>query len=184
MPMLPPLNLREWIDDNRALLKPPVGNKVVYEDTEFTIMIVGGPNSRSDFHINQSEEFFYMLEGDMTLRVVDDGKFRAIPIREGEIFLLPPGVPHRPERKAGTVGLVVERQRRSNEKDGLRWYCPECEGVVYEEFFHLTDIVGQLKAAIERFRDSETLRTCPACGAVHPATRTALGDRSSDEIPR
>src|SRR5687768_10135066 len=109
MSRLQPLNFKKWIDEHRHLLKPPVGNQMVWEDREFIVMVVGGPNSRTDFHIDESEEFFYQVEGDITLRVIEDGQMRDLPIREGEIFLLPPKVPHSPQRPAGTVGLVIER---------------------------------------------------------------------------
>ena len=166
--MLPPINFQQWIDDNRHLLKPPVGNRVVYKDTEFIIMIVGGPNARKDYHINMSEEFFYMLEGDMNLKVVEDGESRDIPIKEGEIFMLPPNIPHSPQRFANTVGLVIERRRRDGEVDGLRWYCDDCGEVVYEETFEMEDIVNQLKQIIERYYGSEQNRTCGSCGTVMP----------------
>ncbi len=106
-------NFRKWIDENRHLLKPPVGNKQVFRDSEFIIMVVGGPNSRKDFHVDPGEEFFYQLEGDMLLKTVQDGKMVDVPIREGEILLLPPNVPHSPRRFANTVGLVIERQRQA-----------------------------------------------------------------------
>ena len=160
------LNLQKWIDEHRDLLKPPVGNKLVWQDREFTIMIVGGPNTRKDFHIDPGEEFFYQLEGDMVLKVLEDGEFRDIPIREGEIFLLPPNVPHSPQRFENTVGLVVERERRPDELDHLRWYCESCGEVLYDEAFHCTDLGTQLKPVIERFHGSEELRTCKNCGAV------------------
>ena len=101
--MLMPINFKNWIDENRHLLKPPVGNKVVYENTEFIIMVVGGPNTRKDYHIDEGEEFFYQLEGDMVLRIMQDGKPMDINIKEGEIFLLPPKVPHSPQRFENTV---------------------------------------------------------------------------------
>jgi 3-hydroxyanthranilate 3,4-dioxygenase len=96
-------NLKAWVEENRHLLKPPVGNKMVWQDRDFLVMVVGGPNQRKDFHIEEGEEFFYQIEGDITLRVMEDGKPKDIPIREGEIFLLPAGVPHSPQRPAGTV---------------------------------------------------------------------------------
>ena len=111
MSRLQPINFKKWIDEHRHLLKPPVGNQQVWEDREFIVMVVGGPNSRTDFHINEGEEFFYQVEGDINLRVIEDGKPTDLPIREGEIFLLPPRVPHSPQRPAGTVGLVIERKR-------------------------------------------------------------------------
>ena len=121
-----PLNLMGWIEENRHLLEPPVGNALVWKDTEFNVMIVGGPNTRKDYHIDPGEEFFYQLEGDMILKVMEEGKPRDIPIKEGEILLLPANVPHSPQRFPDTVGLVLERRRTENEKDHLRWYC---EGV-------------------------------------------------------
>lgn len=160
-----PLNFMGWIEENRHLLKPPVCNATVYPPgSDFMIMVVGGPNSRKDYHIEDGPEFFYMLEGDMVLKVVEDGVFRDIRIREGEIFLLPPGVPHSPQRLADTVGLVIERKRLPEEEDGLRWYCEGCGEVLYEEFFHLTNIVAQLPPVMERFWASEDARTCGACG--------------------
>jgi len=166
MPALQTINFRRWIDEHRHLLKPPVGNKLVYRDTEFIIMVVGGPNSRKDFHVDPAEEFFYQLEGDMTLRVVEDGHVRDLPIRAGEILLLPPNVPHSPQRRADTVGLVVERQRRPGELDGLQWYCERCDALLYEERFALTDIETQFPPVFRRFYDSLQHRTCRRCGAV------------------
>lgn len=166
MPSLNPLALKAWIDENRHLLQPPVGNKLVWPDTEFTVMIVGGPNTRKDYHIDPGEEFFYQLEGDMVLKVIEDGEFRDITIQEGEIFLLPSLVPHSPQRFANTVGMVVERQRSPEELDHLRWYCESCGEILYDESFHCTDLGTQLKPVIERFHGSEALRTCKHCGAV------------------
>jgi len=166
MPSLQTLNLRQWIDDHRHLLKPPVGNKVIYTDSEFIIMVVGGPNSRRDFHVDPAEEFFYQLEGDMVLRVVEDGRLRDLPIRAGEILLLPPNVPHSPRRPADTVGLVIERKRRPGEVDGLQWYCDSCGALLHEEYFPLTDIETELQPAFARFYGNESLRTCRRCGTV------------------
>jgi len=118
-----PFNFKKWIDENRHLLKPPVNNKVVYQDTEFIVMVVGGPNSRKDYHYNESEEFFYQLEGDIIVQIQENGKAVEVPIKEGDIFLLPPKVPHNPKRFKNTVGLVMERKRKNDEKDGLLWFC-------------------------------------------------------------
>ncbi len=170
MPLASPLHLQRWIEQNRGLLRPPVGNKRLWVDRETIVMIVGGPNGRSDYHIDPGEELFFQLEGDITLRVIDDGRRRDITIREGELFLLPALVPHSPQRPAGTVGLVVERARRPGERDGLRWYCERCDAIVHEQFFQLVDIERQLTQAIERYRASETLRACSSCGAVAPPT--------------
>ena len=114
-----PINFKNWIDENRHLLKPPIGNQVIYKDKEFIIMVVGGPNVRKDYHINEGEEFFYQLEGDIVLRIRQGGKPKDIEINEGDIFLLPPKVPHSPQRFENTVGLVIERKRFKGELDGF-----------------------------------------------------------------
>ena len=164
MSRLQPLNFKKWIDEHRHLLKPPVGNQMVWQDRDFIVMVVGGPNSRTDFHIDESEEFFYQVEGDITLRVMEDGKPQDIPIREGEIFLLPPRVPHSPQRPAGTVGLVIERKRQPQELDGFAWFCPQCDTQLYEEFLHVSNIVTQLPPIFERFYGNPEHCTCKRCG--------------------
>lgn len=159
-----PFNFRKWIDENRHLLKPPVNNKVVYQDTEFIVMVVGGPNARKDYHFNESEEFFYQLEGDILVKIQDEGNAVDMPIKEGDIFLLPPRVPHNPVRGANTIGLVMERRRRENEKDGLLWFCEKCNHKLYEEYFKLTNIMTQFQEVFQRFYGSQELRTCKKCG--------------------
>jgi len=169
MSTLQPLNFKHWIDENRHLLKPPVGNKLVYTDSEFIIMVVGGPNARKDFHVDPAEEFFYQLEGDMVLQVMERGTRRDLAIRAGDILLLPPNTPHSPQRQANTVGLVVERRRRPGELDGLQWYCERCNHLLYEEFFPLTDIETQFPPVFARFFGSLALRTCRHCHQVMEA---------------
>ena len=169
MSALQTINFRRWIDEHRHLLKPPVGNKVVYRDTEFIIMVVGGPNSRKDYHVDPAEEFFYQLEGEMVLRVVEDGRQRDIPLHAGDILLLPPNVPHSPQRMENSIGLVVERRRRPGELDGLQWYCENCDALLYEERFALTDIETQFPPVFARFFGNESLRTCKRCGTVMAA---------------
>lgn len=166
MAVLPPLNFKRWIDEHRHLLKPPVGNATVYEDTDFIIMVVGGPNSRKDYHYNEGEEFFYQLEGDITVKIIDEGVPKDIHIREGEIFLLPPQTPHSPQRGPNTVGLVVERKREPKELDAFMWFCEKCGQKLYEEFLPLTNIVTDLPKVFERFYSSEAHRTCKNCGSV------------------
>ena len=161
-----PYNLKAWIDENRHLLKPPVGNKMVWQDSEFLVMVVGGPNRRKDFHVEDGEEFFYQVEGDITVRVMEDGGPRDIQIKEGEIFLLPAHVPHSPQRPAGSVGLVIERQRKVGELDHLRWYCEDCGEVLHDASFQLEDLASQLKPIIEQFYATESQRTCKKCKAV------------------
>ncbi|NIM00105.1 MAG: 3-hydroxyanthranilate 3,4-dioxygenase [Acidobacteria bacterium] len=164
---LPPVyNLKAWVEENRDLLKPPVGNKMVWQDSEFLVMVVGGPNRRKDFHIEEGEEFFYQIEGDITVRIMDDGKPRDIPIREGEMFLLPAKVPHSPQRPENTVGMVIERVRKPGELDHLRWYCESCGEILHDASFQLVDLGSQLKPVIENFYADESLRTCKHCNAV------------------
>jgi 3-hydroxyanthranilate 3,4-dioxygenase len=161
--MLPPINIKNWIEENRHLLKPPVGNQVVYKDTEFIIMVVGGPNTRKDYHINKGEEFFYQLEGDMILRIREKGKPKDIQIKEGEILLLPSYMPHSPQRFENSVGLVVERKRHADELDGFQWYCDKCHAILYNKSVPLTDIVKQLPPIFEEFWNNDDARTCKNC---------------------
>lgn len=162
-----PFNFKKWIDDNRHLLKPPVGNQQVYKTAEdIIVMVVGGPNSRKDFHYNESEEFYFQLEGNMVLRIVENGKQVDIPINEGDIFLLPPKVPHSPQRPANTVGLVIEKVRKPGEQDGFLWFCEKCDSKLYDEYFFLEDIVKQLPPVMNAFYSSEDKRTCKNCGSV------------------
>ncbi|MBU8896446.1 3-hydroxyanthranilate 3,4-dioxygenase [Corallococcus sp. M34] len=164
MGRLTPINFKKWIDEHRHLLKPPVGNQQVWADREFMVTVVGGPNARTDFHINEGEEFFYQLEGDITLRVIDEGEVRDIPIQEGDIFLLPPKVPHSPQRPPGTVGLVLERRRQPQELDGFLWRCPQCGTTLYEEYLHVTNLVTQLPPVFQRFYGNPEHCTCKQCG--------------------
>ena len=166
MKSLTAFNLQRWIDDHREQLRPPVCNQQVFEENDFIVMIVGGPNARRDYHVDEGPELFYMIEGDMLLKVVVDGEQQDIPIREGEMLLLPPRVPHSPQRFADTVGLVVERARLPHELDGFMWFCEECSNKLYEEFVYVDDIVGQLPPIFERFWESEKNRTCTQCGAI------------------
>lgn len=161
--MLLPINLKKWIDEHRHLLKPPVGNQVVYKDAEFIIMVVGGPNIRKDYHVNKGEEFFYQIEGDMILRVREKGQPKDISIKEGEIFLLSPNIPHSPQRFENTVGLVIERKRHINELDGFQWYCDECNTMLYDKYFPLKNIVKQLPPLFEEFWSNDKARTCKKC---------------------
>ncbi len=164
--LLPPINLERWVSQHRHLLMPPVGNKLVFEEQGFFIMVVGGPNERKDFHYEEGAEFFYQLEGDLLLKIYDEGKIRDIWVREGEVFLLPPRVPHSPQRLANTVGLVVERSRAVGEKDALKWYCDDCNALLYEEYFELCNIEKDFPPVFERFYSSKQHRSCKECGQV------------------
>ena len=169
-------NFQNWIDEHLELLKPPVGNQQVWEDADLMVTVVGGPNQRTDFHDDPVEEFFYQLEGDMVLKVIDDGAHYDVPISEGEIFLLPPHVRHSPQRpQAGSIGLVVEPKRPEGAKDAFEWYCFDCKSRVHRVEVTLTSIVRDLPPLFERFYGDEELRTCPQCGAIHPGKEPPQG---------
>jgi len=168
MTLAAPFDFKRWIDENRHLLKPPVGNKCVF-DGDFIVMVVGGPNARTDYHWDEGPEFFYQLEGEMVLKVQDDGRARDIPIRAGEVFYLPPRIAHSPQRMANSVGLVIERKRLPGEKDGLLWFCENCNHKLFEQYFTLENIETDFPAVFETFYRSLDARTCQACGHVNPA---------------
>jgi len=168
-------NLKGWIDQHRHLLKPPVGNALVFQDTDFQVMIVGGPNSRNDYHIDPYEELFYQLEGNIVVRVMEDAGPRDIAIREGDIFLLPPHVPHSPQRGPHTVGMVIERARPAGDLDRFRWYCGKCHAVLHEAALHVSDLGSQLKPVLESVAGDTALRTCRRCGMVNPPPAPAAG---------
>jgi 3-hydroxyanthranilate 3,4-dioxygenase len=163
-----PFNLHQWIEDNRHLLQPPVGNKQIYlGNDDYIVMVVGGPNGRKDYHWEDGEELFYQIKGDVSVKIINEqGQPETIPIREGEMFLLPPRIPHSPQRPANTVGLVIERYRKPGEVDKLMWFCESCHQKLYEAGFELKDIGTQIKAAIQEFMASEAHRTCKHCGEV------------------
>jgi 3-hydroxyanthranilate 3,4-dioxygenase len=166
--MKAPFNLQNWINENRDLLKPPVGNKNLYvEAGDFIVMIVGGPNARKDYHYNESEELFYQLEGEITVRIQEDGQAKDVIIREGDIFLLPGNTPHSPIRGENTVGLVIERVRKGTDMvDGLMWFCDDCNHKLHEYKFPLENIENDFLSRFRSFYASEDLRTCDNCGHV------------------
>ena len=168
MSLTPPFDFKRWIDANRDQLKPPVGNKCLV-DGDFIVMVVGGPNARTDYHFDEGPEFFYQLEGEMVLKVQEDGRARDIPIRAGEVFYLPPRVPHSPQRTANSIGLVIERKRLAGEKDGLLWFCEKCNHKLFEAYFVLGSIEHDFPPVFERFYRSLDARTCKACAHVNPA---------------
>jgi 3-hydroxyanthranilate 3,4-dioxygenase len=162
-----PIDFQKWIDDNRHLLKPPVGNKQIWMDVDnFIVMVVGGPNARKDYHYNETEELYYQVEGDVEVGIQEDGKAVTIHVKEGQMFLLPGKIPHQPRRGPNTVGLVIEKKRDPGEKDGLQWYCENCNNKLYEEYFQLENIMTQFQGIFERFYSNEANRTCDKCGTV------------------
>jgi len=163
-----PFNLKNWIDENKHLLKPPVANKNLYpEGTDYIVMVVGGPNSRKDYHFNETEELFYQLEGEITVRIQEDGVRKDVKLKAGDMFLLPPNIPHSPGRTEGSVGLVIERVREGKGfKDGLLWFCDKCNTKLHEVYFELKNIETDFIHHFDHFYGSIELRTCKSCGEV------------------
>ncbi|MEM6359294.1 MAG: 3-hydroxyanthranilate 3,4-dioxygenase [Bacteroidota bacterium] len=162
-----PFNLQKWIDENRDILKPPVGNKNLYADAgDYIVMIVGGPNARKDYHYNETEELFYQLEGDIIVKIQEEGQAVEIPIKAGDMYLHPAKVPHSPIRPEGSVGLVIERKREAEHLDGLQWYCDNCNNLLHDTYFPLTNIEKDFLPRFKEFYRSEDLRTCKKCGYV------------------
>lgn len=178
-----PFNLQQWIDDHREQLKPPVCNKQIFEQDDYIVMVVGGPNNRSDFHYNETPELFFQLEGEMVLSIVnseeqdcyptlcDDTAKRSektvefidIPIKAGEIFLLPPKVLHSPQRFENSVGLVVEQKRAQGQQDALFWFCPQCKAPLYNEQFYLDNIETDLPIIFDNFYSKTENCQCKKC---------------------
>ncbi|NUR87936.1 MAG: 3-hydroxyanthranilate 3,4-dioxygenase [Nonomuraea sp.] len=167
--MIPPIDFTKWIDEHAHLLKPPVGNKVIFEQAEdFIVMVVGGPNQRTDFHVDPYEELFFQIKGNMHLNVMTPEGPDTIHIREGQMFLLPGNLPHSPQREADSVGLVVEKIREEGRLERFQWYCLNCSNKVYEVELQVRDIVEDLPPVFQAFYADEKARTCDNCGALHP----------------
>lgn len=168
MAIIKPFNLNQWIEENRHLLKPPVGNKNIYKESgDYIIMIVAGPNARKDYHYNETEELFYQLEGSITVIVQDEGERKEMHLNAGDMYLHPGKVPHSPVRKANSIGLVIERKRAGKGfNDGLLWFCDNCNHKLYEVLFELHDIEKDFLPHYKHFYNSEALRTCDNCGIV------------------
>jgi 3-hydroxyanthranilate 3,4-dioxygenase len=165
MAIAAPFNLQQWINENKDLLQPPVSNKNLYvESGDYIVMIVGGPNARKDYHYNETEELFYQLEGDIVVTIQEDGKAKKVDIKAGDMFLLPAKIPHNPVRPANSVGLVIERVRKGTEyKDGLMWFCDECNHPLHATYFELTNVEKDFQPRFREFYGSKDLRTCGNC---------------------
>ena len=161
-----PFNLTAWIEENRDLLKPPVGNKNLYVDSgDYIVMIVAGPNARKDYHYNETEELFYQLEGQITVRIQENGKAVDMKLGPGDMYLHPAKVPHSPMREEGSLGLVIERKRKGTQmKDGLMWLCDNCNHKLHDTYFGLENIEKDFLPRFREFYGSEELRTCDCCG--------------------
>ncbi len=162
--VLPPIDIRKWAEEHRHELKPPVSNKYLYDGEDFFVMVIGGPNARNDFHVTNSEEYFYQLQGDIVVRIIEDGKIKDVVIREGETFFIPGNVPHSPTRPPNTIGVVVERRRPPGEMEHLQFYCEQCHELVHDLEFDCADIVNHFSRAMKEFWADEQLSTCKNCG--------------------
>lgn|SRR5690554_44056 len=163
-----PFNLTKWIEENRDKLKPPVGNKNLYTESEdYIVMIVAGPNARKDYHYNETEEWFYQLEGNIQVAIQEDGQKKLMELGPGDMYLNPARTPHSPIRSEGSIGLVIERKRTDEQgEDGLLWFCDNCNHKLYEVYFPLSDIETDFLKHFKHFYNSEELRTCDNCGTV------------------
>ena len=162
-------NFAEWVKENEHLLRPPVNNKMMYSGDDFIVQVVGGPNQRTDFHVDPYEEWFYQIRGSMHVNVVEDGKTRTVHIAEGEVWLLPGNLPHSPQRpEAGSVGIVIERIRNEGTLEKFQWYCPNCDALVHEVELQVRDLVKDMPPVFEAFYNDEKARVCGNCGTLHP----------------
>lgn len=159
-------NLLQWVEENKNTLKPPVGNKEIYPGGDFIVMVVGGPNARKDYHYNETPEFYYQIQGNIVLKIIENGEFKDIHINEGDIYLLNSFTPHSPQRPAGTIGLVIEQKRPKEMLDGFQWYCEKCQQFLYEEKVNVGNIVTQLPEVFNRFYGNVENCTCKKCGNV------------------
>lgn len=171
MTSIPPVfNFEKWITENEHLLKPPVNNKQMYAAAEdLIIMVVGGPNQRTDFHYDPYEEWFYQVRGNMHVNLMTDDGLQRVDIRQGDMWLLPRNTYHSPQRpEEGSIGIVIERIREEGTLESFAWFCPECEHKVYDVELQVRDIKEDLPPLFQRFYESTDARTCDNCGALHP----------------
>ena len=161
-------NFNKWLEEHRHELVPPVGNKNLYhESDDYIVMVVAGPNARKDYHYNETEEWFFQLEGHITVRIQEVGKPREVHLGPGDMFLCPAKTPHSTVREAGSVGLVLERKRAGRGfTDGLMWFCESCNHSLHAAYFELNNIEQDFLPHFREFYGSETLRTCGECGHV------------------
>lgn len=165
----PAINFTQWIEDHAHLLVPPVNNKTLTVGADFIVQVVGGPNRRTDFHVDPYEEWFYQLRGNMHVDLMTADGPQSVDIHQGETWLLPRRMPHSPQRpESGSIGLVIERVRDEGTLEKFQWYCPQCGALLHEFELQVRDIVADLPPAFEKFYQDPTVRTCARCGALHP----------------
>jgi 3-hydroxyanthranilate 3,4-dioxygenase len=165
-----PISFPDWLGENQHLLKPPVGNKQMFPTgDDFIVMIVGGPNARTDFHVDPYEEYFYQIKGNMHVKVMTETGPQDVHINEGSMWVLPRNTPHSPQRpEVGSVGLVVERVREEGTLEKFQWYCENCNNLVHQVELQVRNIVEDLPPLFQVFYEDEAARTCARCGTLHP----------------
>lgn len=175
MDLLSTYHLKRWIEENQSYFQPPFRtNRLLMNQKDFLVMILRGPNTRLDFHIDPGDEFFYQIQGDMELHVKPDNERRQVmKIKEGEIFVCPGGLPHSPRRFENTWGLVIERRRREDEREEFVWFCEQCDERVFFRVLNPQSIASQVSAVYNEFNGNEALRSCRACGYIFPKTPVA-----------
>jgi 3-hydroxyanthranilate 3,4-dioxygenase len=164
-------HLKQWIKENEHHFSPPYKtNRLIIHHEEFLVMILRGPNTRLDFHVEPGEEFFYQIEGDIELHIKPENERRQIvKIQEGEIFVCPGDLAHSPRRGPNTWGLVIERKRQRDEKEQFVWFCEQCDEMVMRETVGQGDIPARVTRIYEKFNADAGARTCKNCGYVFPA---------------
>jgi len=170
-----PYDVKRWVEENKHLYNPPYKtNRVIVDQKEFIVMIVHGPNTRLDFHIEPADEFFYQIHGDIELHLKPpDGRREVINLREGEMFLCPGDLAHSPRRPENTWGLVIERKRRTDENEMFVWFCEKCDEQVLSRTVVQGDIARQVSEVYEAFNADPSVRTCKRCGYIFPPTPMA-----------
>lgn len=164
-----PFQIQQWISENGDKLKPPVGGETLWKDSKLMITVVGGPNKRTDYHIDAFEEFFYQIKGDIVLRIQEDGKARDVEVKEGDVFLLPAYVPHAPMRPAGTVGMIAEiRREKDDPLDGFAWFCEKCNHQIFRQDAYIEVLERDMPPIFEAFYADSENQVCDACGHVNP----------------
>ena len=162
------LDLMQWIAENPDKLKPPIGAKTIFRGDDFMVTVVGGPNARTDYHVNPTEEFFFQLKGTMCLRIQHEGKPHDIVVPEGHIYLLAPNVPHAPQRPENTVGLILERIRKGDMLDTHRWYCENCNDVLFSRTAKIDVLERDMPPIFEAYYGDPDNQVCKACGHHNP----------------
>jgi 3-hydroxyanthranilate 3,4-dioxygenase len=170
-PIPPVINLEKWIAEHGDQLRPPVNNRQFWEPIGgFIVQAVGGPNERTDYHLDPYGEWFYQYRGDMYVNLMTEEGNVRVDIHEGDLWMLPGNVYHSPQRPdPNSIGIVIEQVREQGVQESFAWFCPECDAKVHEVTLQVNNIVEDLPPVFATFYASSVAeRTCPECGVVHP----------------